>query len=266
MKQSLLTYIKIISFAIKKQRILEFIDLAWQKFTDRWKRHRRQEYTDNTITLEEALQRIFPNKISFDNSIFSELEKHLDNFIKTKSAEKYPSTNNPYPVNFALNRDVCRFLFFLCRFLQPELVVETGVANGFSSSYILLSLDYENKGKLISIEYLIMPWHTKEKVGLAIPDQLKSRHTLIVEKSKPELRKLLRTMGSIDVFIHDSSHVYKHMMQEFRIAWPHMKNDGFLLSDDVFRNDAFLDFSDEVERKPIIVRKRGKNCFGIIQK
>ena len=38
------------------------------------------------------------------------------------------------------------------RSLRPEVVVETGVANGVSTAYLLLALDQNGKGILHSIE------------------------------------------------------------------------------------------------------------------
>ena len=180
--------------------------------------------------------------------------------------KKYPSIENPYPIEFSLGKNVSRLLYFLVKFSQPDVVVETGVANGFSSSYILLAIDSLSKGRLISIDYLMMPWHTKEKVGQAIPEPLRKWHELIIGNSMTELRKLKNKTKHFDIFLHDSSHTYKHMMEEYQIAWPHLKNGGFLLSDDVSQNDAFLEFSDNVGKPPIIVRKDVEGHFGILKK
>jgi len=265
MKISFSNYAKLASFALKKGKVLEFVDLKIQKDGDKKKRRRKQEYLANEISSEQALKTIFPNK-TIDIEIFSELEKHIDIFIESKINEKYPSVNNPYHVKFGLTKNISRMLFYLCRFFQPELVVETGIANGFSSSYFLLGLNHANKGELISIDYLFLPWHTKEKVGLAIPKPLRKRHTIILGKSMPELSKLISKTKSFDIFMHDSSHTYKHMMEEYQMVWPHLKIGGFLLSDDVSQNDAFLDFSDQVGENPIIVRKDDRGHFGIIKK
>ena len=67
--------------------------------------------------------------------------------------------------------------------------------------------------------------------------------------------------------MHDSLHTYKYMMEEFQIAWPFIKKHGFLVSDDVSDNNAFLDFSETVRRKPIIIFDEiKKTYFGLIQK
>ena len=206
------------------------------------------------------------NDYPFDSKIFVELESHLNNFMNSKKDLQYPFIDNPYPIEFGLGKNVGRLLYFLVKFSRPDIVVETGVANGFSSSYILLALDSLNKGKLISIDYLVMPWHTKQKVGQAIPKPLRKWHELIIGNSMTELEKLKNKTKYFDIFMHDSSHTYKHMMNEYQIVWPHLKNGGFLLSDDVSQNDAFLEFSDKVGKKAIIIRKDEREHFGIIKK
>ena len=266
MSKSPLIYFKIFSFALRNHKLLEFLNLKLEKLKDSSKRKRKEEYKRVMQSEEETLSQLFPDK-RFDPVLFNDLERHLDDFIEKQRHKKYPSIENPYPVDFALDRDVGRLLAYLCMYYQPEVVIETGVANGFSTSYILFGLETIGKGKLISFDYLILPWHTKEKVGLAIPNSLRHRHILKVGNAATELKQYLRNVDSIDIFLHDSSHTYKNMMEEFHIAWPHIKKGGFLLSDDVHKHDAFLDFSDEVKKTPLVISKTSYGgCFGIIQK
>ena len=265
MHESFSSYLKIIPFAIKKKRVLEFINLEFQKDTDRFRQKRFQEYVKNEISSEEAISNLFPNTKSEDNTL-DELENHLDKFIEVKRKEEYPSVDNPYPVIYGLNRSVSRLLYLLCFVLKPSIVVETGVANGFSSSYILSAMEKVDHGKLFSIDGIIRPWHTAEKIGLAIPQHLKQRQNLILGNASVELKKLLDEINLIDIFIHDSSHTYQNMKNEFHIAWPHIREGGFLFSDDVSQHDAFLDFSDEINVKPIIIRKGQGSHVGLIKK
>ena len=266
MRMPLSAYAKIALFAIKNHKVSEFLDLKLQKDENKKKSKRKAEYFEKELTAKEALIKIFPNQ-TFEDKIFVELESHIDNFLNSKKKNlKFPSVEHPYPIEYGLDKNVGRLLYFLVKFVQPDVVVETGVANGLSSSYILLALDSLNKGRLISIDYLKMPWETKEKVGQAIPKQLKKRHELFTGNSLIELEKIKSGIKFFDIFLHDSSHTYKHMMKEYQIAWPYLNNGGFLLSDDVSQNDAFLEFSDKVGKKPLIVRKDKEGHFGILKK
>ena len=46
-------------------------------------------------------------------------------------------------------------LFFLTRFLKPNIVLETGVANGYSSKAILYAIKKNKKGSLFSSDFHI---------------------------------------------------------------------------------------------------------------
>jgi len=255
-----------LSFVIKNKMILEKIDRKWQVVSSRWKKSRLREYREQSLNPKDALSILFPSK-SVDPEIFQNLENHLDDFTsKVKNSEE-KSIDFPHPMITALHKSTGRFLFSICYFSEPELVIETGVAYGFSSSYILLALSLLKKGKLISIDVLLRKEHSPEKFGIAIPSELKKRQQLIIGKSTEELKKLLKEDTKIDIFMHDSLHTYKYMMEEFHIAWPFIKNQGFLVSDDVSDNNAFLDFSEKVGKKPIIIFDEiKKTYFGLIQK
>ncbi len=259
-------HFKNIPFVIKNKMILEKMDRKWQNVSSRWKKTRLNEYHEQVLTPHDALSKIFPGKF-VDPKIFQNLENHLDDFISKVKKNEGNSLDFPFPSITALDKSSSRFLFSICYFSQPELIIETGVAYGFSSSYILLALSLLKKGKLISIDVLLRKEHQPEKFGMAIPSELKERQQLILGKSTDELKKLLQEDTQIDIFLHDSYHTYKYMMEELQIAWPFIKNHGFLLSDDVSDNNAFLDFSENVDRKPIIIfDELKKTYFGLIQK
>jgi len=258
-------YIKLIFLSVKHKQLLGLVKYGFNSLQDKWKKKRIQEYIKQAISSEEALEIIFKNK-KVDSKVFCQLEKHIDDFIQLKKGLKWPSKEYPYLIEYGLPRSICRFLFNFSLFSNSEIIIETGVANGFSSSYILLALDVANRGKLISIDTVLLPWQTRKKIGEGIPNNLKKRHSLIIGNSLNELEKLSKENFQIDIFVHDSEHTYNHMMKEFKIAWPMIKKDGFLLSDDVARHDAFLEFADQIKTIPIVVEEENGNYFGIIQK
>lgn len=133
--------------------------------------------------------------------------------------------------------------YAIVRALRPSIVVETGVANGVSSSYILLAMHLNKKGTLHSIDIgdkSFLP--PNEETGWIIPKWLRSRWVLHIGDSKEVLPALLRELKNIDVFIHDSLHTYEHMLFEFLTAWPYLNSGGILISDDALWNPAFTEF------------------------
>lgn len=139
-------------------------------------------------------------------------------------------------------------LYALCRRLKPEKVVETGVASGVSSSYILYALEENQFGHLYSID---LPWRRygaysrqpeERYSGWLIPAYLKHRWQLILGKSSERLLPLLEQLKVIDMFLHDSEHTYQNMFWEYETAWMYLKSGGILLSHNIDMNDAFADF------------------------
>jgi predicted O-methyltransferase YrrM len=133
------------------------------------------------------------------------------------------------------------------RAFAPKVVVETGVASGVSSSYLLLALQKNGRGTLHSIglgEPQFLP--PGKSPGWIVPDWLKSNWVLHIGDSRELLPQLLQELGSVDVSIHDSLHTYEHMLWEYRAAFPHVRPGGLLFSDDALWNPAFPEFSTEV--------------------
>ncbi|MCJ7805185.1 class I SAM-dependent methyltransferase [Patescibacteria group bacterium] len=141
------------------------------------------------------------------------------------------------------------FLYVIVRILRPEVVVETGVAAGISSAFILQALQDNGEGTLYSIDFpnyaltdsSLIP--EGKETGLAIPPYLKERWNLRLGKSKDLLPSLLAELGKVDIFLHDSEHTYDNMTFEYTTVWDYLGTGGLLLSHDVSWNYAFADFA-----------------------
>jgi len=193
--------------------------------------------------------------------------------------EKIQLLNNDILKKTSRNEAFFIPLYFLVRELKPEIIIETGVHRGVSSLFILQALEDNGKGELYSIDLPLAEYDTDsrgvtksllppEKIGVCVSKNLKKRWNLILGDSKKELPKLLSSLKSIDMFLHDSKHTYEHMMWEFDTIWPSLSEDGVLVSDDTNWNTSFVDFSVKVDRKNIqLVRdKISTETFGIILK
>jgi predicted O-methyltransferase YrrM len=130
------------------------------------------------------------------------------------------------------------------RAFKPACVVETGVANGVSSAYLLLAMERNQKGSLHSIDVgnrSFLP--PGKKTGWIVPDWLRERWTLCLGDARELLPQVLAALGFVDVFIHDSLHTYEHMKFEYEQAYPHLRTGGILISDDALWNPAFSEFA-----------------------
>ncbi|MCX8109998.1 MAG: class I SAM-dependent methyltransferase [Syntrophorhabdaceae bacterium] len=194
------------------------------------------------------------------------LEKELEIFSKIKGKTvrgcEYSSG--------AISRQHGHCIYVLVRMLKPEKAVETGTANGYSTSFILKAMERNKKGMLYSIDFpeiegkeyspddfyrekggAVVP---KNKTsGWLVPDELRARLKLFTGRSQDVLPGLLSELGEIDLFFHDSEHTYMAMMEEFNIAWRHLKDRGILLAHDVNWNKAFTDFGKKIKTQPFFI-------------
>jgi predicted O-methyltransferase YrrM len=138
---------------------------------------------------------------------------------------------------------LARLCYLLVRCIQPSCVVETGVAFGISSAYILKALEVNRRGQLISLDRPPLGKNYRQQVGSAIPSRLKACWHLIEGDSAVELPKLVQKLDRIDMFVHDSLHTERHMTFEFSTVWPLMRAGSLLVSDDIESNCAFLNWS-----------------------
>lgn len=134
---------------------------------------------------------------------------------------------------------LARLCYGVCRATKPATVVETGVAHGVTSAFILRALDMNGSGRLHSID--LPPLHPQAEafVGILVPAELQHRWWLHRGPGKRLVPLVLRELKEVDVFVHDSLHTYHHMRMEFQMALAHLRRPGVVISDDIGGNPAF---------------------------
>jgi len=155
-------------------------------------------------------------------------------------------------------------LYTLTRLLKPDAVVETGVAGGITSAFILAALRDNARGTLFSVDLpaaglvsdgLRYWWPPENKPGWLIPDPLRVRWNLILGTAEDKLGPLLAELGEVGIFLHDSLHTFRHQRFEYNTAWPHIMPGGLLLSHDV--SAPYLELCSRVGKVPVRFRKLG---------
>ncbi len=133
--------------------------------------------------------------------------------------------------------------YVITRATAPNVAVETGIAHGISSAFILAAMEAAGCGSLISIEVV----DDDSRIGQAVGPHLRERWTVRFGSSLDVMPELLDERGPIDMFVHDSRHDYPHVWREFELAWAHLRPGGVLCAHDILENNAF----------PRFVRKHG---------
>jgi hypothetical protein len=170
-----------------------------------------------------------------------------------------------------------RAIWCLTRHLKPQKVVETGVAHGVTSRFILEALKRNGDGHLWSIDLRPLERFWRKEIGIAVGDGHSDRWTYIKGSSRRHLPGLLRELGQIDLFIHDSLHSERNVRFELDRTWPTLAPKGAVVVDDVDANWGFRSFTQAVpgqfslicEAEPLrpdLRRFNKKGLFGIILK
>ena len=152
-----------------------------------------------------------------------------------------------------------------CRLAKPHLVLETGVAHGFSTASILQALERNGSGHLISIDLPHLHPDAIRTIGAAVPNELRSRWTLCLGGEATTTPRAMSTRSEpLDLFVQDASHSYRGQLKAYDAAWPFLRDGGALLSDDV--SEPFDVFARKVGRTPIYVDQPKWRPVGLLIK
>jgi len=158
----------------------------------------------------------------------------------------------------AIDRDQAVLLYLLIRLHKPKVVVETGVGQGVSTTFLLKGLHDNGNGQLFSIDLPfyeegsnrsilpsdeIYPIPKGLRSGWMVPDNLHDRWELLQGNTRDLLGPLLGRLGSVDLFLQDDLHEYRHMLSEFRMVWRYVSEEGMMLSHDWEKNPALCKFA-----------------------
>jgi hypothetical protein len=129
------------------------------------------------------------------------------------------------------------------RHRRPEVVVETGVARGVTTRFILEALERNQCGHLYSIDLPhLFDARIHEETAAAVPRHVRERWTYIRGSSRRRLPRLLSETGSVDLFVHDSLHTARNMRFEMDHIWAALSPHGIMIVDDVL-NQSFREFA-----------------------
>ncbi|TFV32568.1 class I SAM-dependent methyltransferase [Streptomyces sp. T1317-0309] len=157
----------------------------------------------------------------------ADVERVLSEYqeVAEKLTARYADTELFYPQTHGVEAETSAVLYGLGRLLKPQSVVETGVADGRSSWLTLAALERNGSGMLHSFDIN----HT---AGRLVGEHPQWRLE-ILDRRDPEasLGHALERVGSIDLFFHDSDHLYLPQLFEYGQAWPRMTQGGVFASD-----------------------------------
>ena len=132
-------------------------------------------------------------------------------------------------------------LFALVRLTKPQNLVESGVASGVSSTFLLLGIKANSVGVLHSIDFPVFrkgsrgneSWAIPQGMssGWAVPSMLRSRWDLRQGRSEDLLKPLLKEVGMVDLYCHDSPVDIKHFEFEMKSIRKHLRPGSLVVAD-----------------------------------
>jgi predicted O-methyltransferase YrrM len=213
-----------------RDRVAGYADLGLERIWRSSPAYETAKWQGVLKDIEEHLGRVTE---ILDEPALKEVEEDTRRFLEDISAR------DPFSPRWAADSRFARLGYLLCRLISPSVVLETGVAYGVSSVFILRALEVNGRGTLHSVDLPPLRSEYERFWGTAVPEARKERWRLHRGSSARVLPRLLREIRTIDLFVHDSLHTRRNMRREFNTVWPHLRNGGVLLADDVERNHAF---------------------------
>lgn len=154
-----------------------------------------------------------------------------------------------------------RFLYWLTRYMKPRVVLETGVAAGWSSRAFLAALRKNNRGRLYSsdLPYFRIP-QPERFVGILVEPELRGRWELEVEGDQVNLPRLLGQVDQVDLFHYDSDKMLSGREFAMKLVAQKLATRAIVLMDDI-NNDSWFRKHVNSRKLPFLVLD---GRFGII--
>jgi Methyltransferase domain len=166
------------------------------------------------------------------------------------------------------DRAQAKAIWCMVAHMRPATVVETGVAHGLISRVILEGLHRNGSGHLWSVDLPAVDPALHHEIGMAVPENLRSRWTYVKGTSRRRLPELVRRLQRVDLFIHDSLHTTRNTCFELETVWPTLPPGGVAVVDDIHRNIGFSRFIERVAPETWVVARHvtGDGLWGTVIK
>jgi predicted O-methyltransferase YrrM len=180
--------------------------------------------------------------------------------LRARLEERRATRRLAYPEHFTIGTEASFLIYGLVRLRRFESILETGVANGHSTYYLLHALRANGRGRLCSVDI-------GTDVGVLVDPAERAAWTylgLAAGREREDFQACLDRLRPIDLFLHDSDHTYRWQMFEYRSAWASLGSGGLFLSDNVDHSFAFVDFCAERKIEPVVLIS-GMRVFGLVE-
>ena len=157
-------------------------------------------------------------------------------------------------------------IYFLIRYYKPKIILETGVAYGFSSHSIFHAIKKNKLGKLYSSDFPYFREKNPEKlIGIVVPKKFKLNWNLFINGDKNNLKKIYLKTKEVNFIHYDSDKSY-YGRYRFMKNVKKFKKIKFILMDDLHNNVFFYNYIKKNNIKNYKVFFYKKHYVGLIFK
>ncbi|MBU2676273.1 MAG: class I SAM-dependent methyltransferase [Gammaproteobacteria bacterium] len=242
----------------------------YRYYKNRFHKNRVAEYQSNIEAIDAAIALITNSTAEevaeFGRSeILEKMRVHEEWVVAISDEDSDGDNEGPIEFFYGPSPQLMRAVHIVCRLLKPEVVIETGVAKGFTSAAMLDALERNGMGELYSIEMPSLYIGYTRQVGEKIPQSLRTRWHLELGPSAIVLPRLLKKLGSVDVFLYDSASSYDNQLGDLCTILASMRPGGVLISN-LLITDAFIEATESFSCKWIAVEQTKPTPIGLIAK
>jgi predicted O-methyltransferase YrrM len=192
----------------------------------------------STVSYEEVWDRLL-EQATKNGADYGREAHEVEELIKERNKSIVAAPiDQIHSADFALAR-IC---YLATRVARPKTIVETGVAYGVTSAFILSALAKNGDGCLHSVDLPPLGRDVDRFVGALIPEELRDRWRLYRGVTKRVMPKLLERLGHVEMFVHDSLHTYRNIRFELEAIAPYLTPGAVVVADDIDENPAFLEW------------------------
>jgi len=240
---------------VKKNYFLTIVKKFFNRFEKNTSVEAKQWAIQNTNkTIEEFCQ-------SIDSSLYSEIYENVK-LIEKEAMKKLSKLE----VSLGGGGNYILLYFLIIKF-KPKNVVETGVAAGWSSLFILRALEKNGKGHLFSSDFPYFRLKNPEQyIGYLAKDETnKENWSLDIRGDEVALKEFVKKLNSneIDLFHYDSDKSYLGRDRALKILSSKINSKTIIIFDDIQNNLHFKDYVIKHKKKFHVLEFQGK-YLGIV--
>lgn len=235
---------------VKKNYFLIIVKKFFNRFEKNTSVEAKQWAIQNTNkTIEEFCR-------SIDSSLYSEIYEDVK-LIEKEAMKKLSKLE----VSLGGGGNYILLYFLIIKF-KPQNVVETGVAAGWSSLFILRALKKNGKGHLFSSDFPYFRLKNPEQyIGYLAKDETnKENWSLDIRGDEVALKDFVNKLNSneIDLFHYDSDKSYLGRDRALKILSSKINSKTIIIFDDIQNNLHFKDYVIDNKKKFNILEFQGK--------